>query len=236
MKGSRLCRSRVTPRPPTKRKCRECVAAGLPDCKHCICPGCNWCLFRQEAGRRSTPDPARDAPALATLALLAQNGKGAQTVESAPCGALRESGGSVRCRSCRRHNVKKRKADAAIAARLGAAGEAPVNPSPTARHITGGSQQGAYFPSGPVWKSTSELGYTSRRWRGAPAIEFHTGRASTSSRRSARRRRASWARASGPRRRRSRASPPAPASARPSRRRYRTSRRPRKPRPPRPPD
>ena len=26
--------------------------------------------------------------------------------------------------------------------------EAPVNPSPTARHITGGSQQGAYFPSG----------------------------------------------------------------------------------------
>ena len=67
---------------------------------------------------------------------------------SAPCGALRESGGSVRCRSCRRHNVKKRKADAAIAARLGAAGEAPVNPSPTARHITGGSQQGAYFPSG----------------------------------------------------------------------------------------
>ena len=144
----RLCRSRVTPRPPTKRKCRECVAAGLPDCKHCICPGCNWCLFRQEAGRRSTPDPARDAPALATLALLAQNGKGAQTVESAPCGALRESGGSVRCRSCRRHNVKKRKADAAIAARLGSAGEAPVNPSPTARHITGGSQQGAYFPSG----------------------------------------------------------------------------------------
>ena len=88
----------------------------------------------------------------------------------APCGALRESGGSVRCRSCRRHNVKKRKADAAIAARLGAAGEAPVNPSPTARHITGGSQQGAYFPSGPVWKPTSELGYTSRRWRGAPAI------------------------------------------------------------------
>ena len=55
--------------------------------------------------------------------------------------------------------MKKRKADAAIAARLGAAGEAPVNPSPTARHITGGSQQGAYFPSGPVWKSTSELGY-----------------------------------------------------------------------------
>ena len=86
------------------------------------------------------------------------------------CGALREAGGSVRCRSCRRHNVKKRKADAAIAARLGSAGEAPVNPSPTARHITGGSQQGAYFPSGPVWKPTSELGYTSRRWRGAPVI------------------------------------------------------------------
>ena len=108
-----------------------------------------------------------DAPALATLALLAQNGKGAQTVESAPCGALRESGGSVRCRSCRRHNVKKRKADAAIAARLGAAGEAPVNPSPTARHITGGSQQGAYFPSGPVWKSTSELGYVASMAWGA---------------------------------------------------------------------
>ena len=144
--------------PPTKRKCRECVAAGLPDCKHCICPGCNWCLCRQEAGRGHRPDPARDAPALTTLALLAQNGKGAASVESAPCGALRESSGSVRCRSCRRHNVKKRKADAAIAARL-AGSEAPVNPSPTARHITGGSQQGAYFPSGPVWKSTSELGY-----------------------------------------------------------------------------
>ena len=27
----------------------------------------------------------------------------------------------------------------------------------------------------PAWKSTSELGYTSRRWRGAPEFDFHTG-------------------------------------------------------------
>ena len=82
-------------------------------------------------------------------------------------------------RSCRRHNVKKRKADAAIAARLGAAGEAPVNPSPTARHITGGSQQGAYFPSGPVWKSTSELGYgddvASSAWGACDLISTQVG-------------------------------------------------------------
>ena len=135
--------------PPTKRKCRECVAAGLPDCKHCICPGCNWCLCRQEAGRGHRPDPARDAPALTTLALLAQNGKGAASVESAPCGALRESSGSVRCRSCRRHNVKKRKADAAIAARL-AGSEAPVNPSPTARHIVGQRLKGANGGRAPL--------------------------------------------------------------------------------------
>ena len=80
--------SRSSPRPPAERSAAS---------RRTIC---------KEAGRRSTPDPARDAPALATLALLAQNGKGAQTVESAPCGALRESGGSVRCRSCRRHNVE----------------------------------------------------------------------------------------------------------------------------------
>ena len=93
-------------RPPTKRKCRNCTIAALPDCKHCICPGCNWCLFRQEAGRQR--DPARDAPALATLALLAQNGKGTDSgIEPATCGAMRESGGSVRCRSCRRHNVER---------------------------------------------------------------------------------------------------------------------------------
>ena len=35
------------------------------------------------------------------------------------CGALREAGGSVRCRSCRRHNVKARKKQADQGARAG---------------------------------------------------------------------------------------------------------------------
>eukprot|EP00629_Pelagomonadales_sp_RCC1024_P012790 CAMPEP_0119292352 /NCGR_PEP_ID=MMETSP1329-20130426/44002_1 /TAXON_ID=114041 /ORGANISM="Genus nov. species nov., Strain RCC1024" /LENGTH=187 /DNA_ID=CAMNT_0007293189 /DNA_START=142 /DNA_END=702 /DNA_ORIENTATION=+ len=87
--------------PPTKRKCAACTAAGLENCKHCICPGCSWCMQKIEA--MSCPDVGSPSSPLAALAHLSSN-NGAHV-----CGALREAGGSVRCRSCRRHNVKAKK-------------------------------------------------------------------------------------------------------------------------------
>lgn len=145
--------------PPTKRKCRECTAAGLEDCKHCICPGCNWCMFRVDSsanGRAPSTRPAQKpmdaAPALATLAILSSKGDENRGVAAATCGALREAGGSVRCRSCRRHNVKKRKADqAAAAAKRSSPATSPSSgkaPTPTAQAIPGGSGQGCFFPTG----------------------------------------------------------------------------------------